>query len=533
MHLTSPNAGAGFFHQKGLYDDPKGGLLREALSRRLRLHVHIINKLLLFADIKDEKHYEITIYRGSTGPVSYDNMSNVLHPSTLDGSFEHDGVGPVPGIKNEDGDWDLRPHRSRLVHVDETALALFASLYDPPGTPAVEARLPVVHSQEVLSALKRFASAPRKLADLGDGLFHTEHFHETNQQKDGTIRRETRAPKTAKEWIVSGPHFFVGTPFNKTPNAGCKHNQDYSAIDLTQIPEDYLPRTNYVPACTPAEYQNRTPTWDGRPVTDFYRHVHRRMVAPTGERTLVPSIIPPGAAHINTLVGIAVASEKDLMLISGMAASIPADFFFKSSGKSDIYPEAFSSLPLPSDENACTWTIHRALALNCLTNHYADLWDRNLPKKKDLLPSAKSTDPRCADWEKAPRTWTWHAPLRTHYARRQALVELDALAALSLHMTLDELQLIYRVQFPVLQQYERETYYDRRGKIVFTISKGLSGVGLDRKQWESIKAAKAGEPLPEWAVDAGGAFEPPFDRCDREEDMAQAYAYFKERLGDA
>jgi hypothetical protein len=101
-------------------------------------------------------------------------------------------------------------------------------------------------------------------------------------------------------------------------------------------------------------------------------------------------------------------------------------------------------------------------------------------------------------------------------------------------MTLEELQLIYRVQFPVLQQYERETYYDRRGRVIFTTNMGFSGVRLARKEWEQIKDAKTGERLPEWAVDAGAApSSPPFDRCDREEDMAQAYAYFKERLGDA
>lgn len=110
-------------------------------------------------------------------------------------------------------------------------------------------------------------------------------------------------------------------------------------------------------------------------------------------------------------------------------------------------------------------------------------------------------------------------------------MELDALAALSLRLTEEQLLLIYRVQFPVLQQYERETYYDQRGKIVFTTNRGLSGVGLDRKQWEEIQDAPAGASLPDWAHDAQGPFVPPFDSCDREADMAQAYRYFQNKLG--
>ena len=54
---------------------------------------------------------------------------------------------------------------------------------------------------------------------------------------------------------------------------------------------------------------------------------------------------------------------------------------------------------------------------------------------------------------------------------------------------LDELLLIYRVQFPVMQGYERETWYDAKGRIVFTTSKGLVGVGLPRKAKASEKTA--------------------------------------------
>ena len=74
------------------------------------------------------------------------------------------------------------------------------------------------------------------------------------------------------------------------------------------------------------------------------------------------------------------------------------------------------------------------------------------------------------------REWRWETPLRTDYERRQALVEIDVLTARALGLTLElELCTIYRIQFPVLQQNERDTWYDQRGRIVFTCSKGRAG----------------------------------------------------------
>ncbi|RLB65781.1 MAG: hypothetical protein DRH04_10130, partial [Deltaproteobacteria bacterium] len=259
---------AGFLHPEGIYDDPKGGGFREEVYQRLRYHFQFQNEMKLFP-IGNRNKFSINIYTFCLGVenvgmeknkphVFFQLIVNLFTPSTVDACFNHEGYGPVPGIKDDDNKWNVRGHKDRIITCGHEELRLFARLYDAKGTPPLAARLPVVHSRQIVEVLRKFAAQPQRLGDLRGEYFSTEMWHETNAQNDGTIRRRTCFPADSTQWIFSGPHFYVGKPFHQTPKEICNTHRAYDILDLTTLPDDYLPRTNYIPACDPAEYRRRT-----------------------------------------------------------------------------------------------------------------------------------------------------------------------------------------------------------------------------------------------------------------------------------
>ncbi|KEK94604.1 class I SAM-dependent DNA methyltransferase [Escherichia coli] len=559
---------SGFLHPEGIYDDPKGGQLRAAVYPRLRAHFQFQNERALFP-IGNRNKFSINLYATTSATIGFSNIANLFMPQTIDGCFmPSDKI--VGGIKNDQDEWNLEGHPDRLLYIDEQLLELFSQLYDEEGTPSIEARLPALHARQLIGVLRKFVNQPKRLGNLQGQYLSLEMWHETNQQKDGTIERNTQFPKDASQWVLSGPHFYVGNPFYNTPKVICDTHKAYDNLDLLTLPDDYLPRTNYIPACDAQEYAKRTPrvSWkeqdedEPRKVTDYYRFVARSMLSQSGERTLIPAIFPAGVAHIDPCFSIAFNEVETLLSFTGQSMSICHDFLIKSTGNPRFRENLARYLPIV--EKYKTKIQIRALCLVSLTNNYKQLWDsvdlqlamhqrwsRNLPQ----LPQDF--------FAKLTPEWQRNCALRSDYSRRQALVEIDVLVAQALGLTLEELLTIYRVQFPVMRQYEADTWYDQNGRIIFTPSKGLVGVGLPRTArkadlkngfvfnvdspdwtggdctdqaigWDDVKHLKTGTvsvTFDDYTRSDEGerrtvTWQAPFIKPDREDDYKVAWAFF-------
>lgn len=192
------------------------------------------------------------------------------------------------------------------------------------------------------------------------------------------------------------------------------------------------------------------------------------MAANSGERTLIPALIPPGSAHPNGVFCLG-GDARLITILSGTFASILSDFAVRAAPKSGIYQGVVDRLSIPPlDHPLIPKLLLRALRLNCLTDAYADLWaevwDPAFAADEWLLDPGYPDAPRLGD---VGPVWTPEVPLRRDVDRRNALVEIDALMATMLGITADELSTIYRTQFAVLHGYDQNAYiFDANGRIV-------------------------------------------------------------------
>ena len=189
---------AGFLHPEGVYEDPKGGPLRAAMYSRLRAHFQFQNERRLFPEVDHHSRFSVNIYGPKRTEPGIRHIANLYAPLTVDKCFEHGGDGAVPGIKSDEGNWETAGHVRRIVEVGPRELETFAKTLDTEGTPTRQARLPALHSTELMGVMRKFAEQPRRLRDLEGRFACSRIWDETGAQRDGTIRRETCFPMSAE-----------------------------------------------------------------------------------------------------------------------------------------------------------------------------------------------------------------------------------------------------------------------------------------------------------------------------------------------
>lgn len=284
-----------FVHPDELYGDTRAGVLREQMYRRLRYHFQFINERKLFAGVDHHTSFSLNVYRNPAKDSSlpcFDSIWNLYDPKTIDECYASDGTGAIPGVKNEQGEWNTRGHKSRVISISQDELSMFSRLVGN-GESNGWAQAPMVgmHATELLSALEKMSEIPWTLRNYAGDITYSPMWNETNSRKDGTIKDYIHFPTSTKALIYSSPFIGVANPLLQSTRRNYKVNSDYDPIDLTDIPDGYMPRVKYAQACTDAEYQTRIQKMaDGSRFDAVYRLCCRRMVG-TCKRTDAASVL--------------------------------------------------------------------------------------------------------------------------------------------------------------------------------------------------------------------------------------------------
>ncbi|KWX01084.1 Uncharacterized protein LI90_2112 [Carbonactinospora thermoautotrophica] len=561
---------AGLIHPDTHFSGNNERRLRAEAYARLRLHADFMNAGNRFfpPPVSRTLHFGLHIY-GSTGEINFTHLSWLFDISTLMNSFVHDGTGELPGVKYR-GDWDTRPHRARVINVDRGILAEWRLLSGETDLSIEEAKLlyPVTSAEQ--EAILTLGKIGQRLGRLD--LRISRGYDEKGAKDSGLIRWQIAdTTDTTVDWsevVLQGPHLGVATPFFKQPpNMGSSDRPQ----DLTSLPEDAVPRTNYRRATDVVTYQRAQDRWvdhrrlaellespevvaearqtlaaahrvtpdevktelveeylrkrASRRYTEFYRLAWREMIPSNTDRSLFAALVPPGPAHIHAVRTIALSTNRETALVAGFWAALPIDYLLRITGQGHLDVSAVRSMPAPDpDHPLAAPLLLRTLRLNCLTNAYADLW-------AELYEDAWRAEQWAADWPglsplgAVGPTWEWATPLRTERERRAALVELDALVAVWLGITAEQLVAIYRSRYPVLSDYEAETWFDANGRKI-AANFNAYGHGQTKEHYERLMDHLED---PE-RVSPPDGYTPPFYKADRETEMRQAHAVFSARL---
>ncbi|MFJ3793624.1 hypothetical protein [Kitasatospora sp. NPDC090091] len=518
---------AGLLHPDTHLEGVKEGRLRAASYRHLRLHASFVNSAnWAFEDVDRTVSFGMHIYGSERKQIDFLNLSQLRAARTLPDSLTHDGAGDRPAQKHA-GTWDVRPHRARVVHVTGALLSEWSKLTGEAGQELEETQLlyPVTTvEQEAISALGEYKMRLGNSAPL-----ISSGYHEASRKSDGTIRHEVNSPENWGEVILQGSHIGISSIFFKQPNLPMRNVKDWLPWEIPCVPVDAVPRATYARACSRQQYLARQDQWDGKPSSSFFRLAWRAMIdAKNTERSLFSAIIPPGPTHVHAVHSLRLQGNLSLALNAGFWASLPLDYLLRVTGRSHLQIAEVQKMPAAIAAHPLAQAlVLRTLRLNCITDEFAPIWSElfrrewlEQEKWAIVWPLIQGALAGGLSGEWSPRT-----PLRSEYERRSALVELDALVAVWLGITAEQLISIYRSRYSILADRETEMWFDAAGRRV-ALDPYAFGYGQSKESYGQLQSHLADPEV--FSVPDG--YTAPFYKADREAEMRGAHAYFQERL---
>jgi hypothetical protein len=508
-------------HFGGMYD----GKLRGSSYEHLRLHANFVNAANWAFPIGRTREFGIHVY-GNGQEIDFIHVSQLYSIATLYGSLNHDGSGEAPGQKWA-GDWDTRPHQKRLVRVNEQQLARWRSVTGVAGIPVREIRLlnPITIDEQ--QAIERLAAVRGRLADYNPNV--STGYNEKLAKDAGLIAWDTTASECWSEVILQGTHINIATPLFKSPLIPCLNRSDYVTLNPTEISINLVPNSNYRREDTLKKFQDVQDRWcvdgsDSKRYTEFYRVAWRVMIDPKStERSLFAAVIPPGPSHVDNVNSMALDNGLETSLNAGLWSSIPIDYILRITGASHLRVGNISTFPIvTSSHPLAVPLLLRTLRLNCLTDAYSPLWN-DLYRRSWGVEKWAILWPNIQELGAIENEWEYDTPLRTEYERRAALVEIDALAAIILNLTIEQLVAIYRSRYPILAEREDQMYFDANGRKIAADSYAF-GFEQTKEDFIQLQAHLNDEAPPP------SGYSPPFYKADRVAEMTAAHAEFTRRL---
>lgn len=307
------------------------------------------------------------------------SINNLYIPSTIEGCFTNISIDVCGGLKIKDkitGNfiWNVKAHKDRIIKINPDSLAILSSVFENSNN-WKSTKLVSIHSQQILNVLIKLNKFKGKV--INNKYYLTDGWRETESVTKGLIKKETKFPEYEDyELIAGGPQFYISAPFFKTPKSISKKPLDYDVLDLVDMEEDFLPRTNFVPGENLNLFKSKF-SWNNGKINwlNEFKLVFSKMLSLSGERTLQPSIFPKKVSHTSGVISIILEDKINMVELTALCSSLVLDFYVKTLGRGNFYESSISMLPLGVDTKYKGYLVRRTMLLNCLTSHFSSLWD--------------------------------------------------------------------------------------------------------------------------------------------------------------